>query len=312
MAGRSLWAFLPASLVLLGCTRHETATQPSPHSVIAVVGETSIPVESFEAELGRRGHADKQAVLDQMVRRELLFAEAKRVGFDKSPEIIEGCRTLIVNRFAEKQRSQSEARPTPTLEELRSYYQAHLDQFTVPRRAHIALIYLRQGPSAHADLNEALQARANTIREQALALAADCPDFGLLAMRNSDHRSSRNNGGDVGWVEKSARPTGWPAEVTEAMLALQHHGEISPVIKAENGCYILKLIERQESNALPFEEVRNRIQYQLVREREEKSEAEYYAQLKTTFPVRINTQRFDEISPAPVVAKAPPPNMLMR
>lgn len=308
----TLITVFPAVFLFLGCTRQETATQPAPDHVIAMVGETPIPVESFEAELSRRGSADKQAVLDQMVRRELLLAEAQRVGFDKNPEIVEACRNLIVNRFAEKQRSHSEGSPTPTPEELQAYYQAHLDLYNVPERAHIALIYLRQGPFVQPDLKEAMMARATALREQALAAASTSKDFGALAGQNSDHRSSRNNGGDLGWIEKSKLYSAWPSEVAQAMFALQSPGEISPVIQAQDGIYLLKLIERQESNSLPFEQVRNRVQYQFVREREEQAEAEFYAQLKATFPVKINTQRFDEIAPAPVVAKAPPPRMPAR
>jgi parvulin-like peptidyl-prolyl isomerase len=311
-AGRALMTVLPVFLILLGCTRHESTTQPTPDRVIAVVGGTPIPVESFEAELGRRGSAEKQAVLDQMIRHELLLAEAQRVGFDKNPEIIEACRNLIVNRFAEKLRNQSDASPTPTLEELQTYYQAHLDHYKLPERAHIALIYLRQGPSAQADLKESMMARATAMREQALAAASTSKDFGALAGQNSDHRSSRNNGGDVGWVEKSKLHTTWPAEVTQAMFALQNPGEISPVIMAQDGIYLLKLMERQESSSLPFEQVRNRVQYQWVREREEKAEAEFYAQLKTMFPIKINTQRLSEIAPASVVAKVTPPRMPAR
>jgi len=304
--------FITLALMLAGCTRRDVPNSGTKADAVATVGSNVITSHDFLAESGRRREADRNKVIEGMVRRELLFAEAQRTGFAKSPEMVEAWRILVVNRFAERQQEHSEALPPPTADELKAYYQVHLDRSNVPDRFHVALIYLRQSPFAQADRKEALLARAETLRQTALAGADDIRDFGALARDNSDHRPSRYKGGDVGWIEKSAVPTGWPVEVSAAMFALRQPGEIGPVIKAQDGVYLVRLIERQESHPSPFEQVRARVEYQFVRERAEKAEAEFYARLQATFPVMINTQRLDEIARTTAVAKATPPPMPAR
>ncbi|MEI9961484.1 MAG: peptidylprolyl isomerase [Limisphaerales bacterium] len=165
---------------------------------------------------------------------------------------------------------------------------------------------MRQSPFAEADKKEALATRAEALREQAKE-RHDLPDFGGLARDNSEHRSSRYSGGDVGWISRSATATEWPTQVMDAMFSLRETGEISPVIRASDGIYLLKLIERQDSHPLPFDQVRSRIEYELTRERADKAEAEFYAQLKSNYPVQINTQRLAEIAqPIAATASRPP------
>lgn len=309
--GRELFCIILA-LVVSGCSRCDVSNSDIKTDAVATVGSNVITSGDFLFESGRRRQADQDKVIDGMVRRELLFAEAQRTGFDKSPEMVEAWRTLVINRFAGRQQGYSEALPPPTADELKAYYEAHLDRFNVPDRVHVALIYLRQDPLAQADRKRALLARAETLRQTALAGAEDIKDFGVLARDNSDHRSSRNKGGDVGWIDKSAVHTGWPTEVTAAIFALRQPGEIRPAIEAPEGIYLVKLIERQASHPSPFEQVRARVEHQFVRERAEKAEAEFYARLRATFPVVINTQRLNEIARTAAVAKATPPPMPAR
>ena len=159
-------------LVLAGCSRKEKPIHGAlPENVIAMVAATPIATATFESELNRQRGADKHAVLDRLVRRELLLAEAQRTGFAESPEIQEAWRNFVINRFAEKMQSQMEELPAPTIEELQACYQARIDLYNVPERVHIALIQLRLSPSVGAERKEALTARATALRDQAVAQA---------------------------------------------------------------------------------------------------------------------------------------------
>ena len=298
-------------LVLAGCSRKEKPIHGAlPENVIAMVAATPIATATFESELNRQRGADKHAVLDRLVRRELLLAEAQRTGFAESPEIQEAWRNFVINRFAEKMQSQMEELPAPTIDELQACYQARIDLYNVPERVHIALIQLRLSPSVGAERKEALTARATALRDQAVAQAQDSKDFGVLARENSDHRRSRMSGGDVGWIEQNSM--GWPVEIIEAAFALREAGEISPPVQGPDGIYLLKLMEKQESHPLPFDQVRSRVEYQLTRERAEKAEADFYASLKTTFPVVINTQQLNTVAAITTSSNIKPPRMPAR
>ncbi|MEI9961483.1 MAG: hypothetical protein WDM76_10260 [Limisphaerales bacterium] len=93
------------------------------------MGTNVITSDVFLAELNRRGMTDKNQILETLVRRELLFAEAQKTGFDKSPEMREAWRSFLINRFAEKQQKRLEELPSLSADELEAYYQTHLDRF---------------------------------------------------------------------------------------------------------------------------------------------------------------------------------------
>lgn len=299
-------------LLLAGCSRKPSATQSVlPENVIALVGETPIPTATFEVELNRQGTTDKQAVLDRLVRRELILAEAERTGFSQTPEMQEAWRSFVVNRFIESQRQRVDGLTAPTAAEVEAYYAAHADAFTKPERRQVALIYLRES-GLDPEAKETLTRKANAIREEALAITNNA-DFGTLAARYSDHRPSRNVGGDVGWIAATGPNAAWPAEVLAGARAMNQAGEISPVIFAGQGCYLLKLITWQPAEVVPLDQVRERATYEFARERARLAEAGYYSQLQSNFPVQINLPRFDEIVVSTrQIADAKPPRLPMR
>lgn len=298
---------------LAGCSKPKSKSDAVlPAQTVAIVGKTPITLQRFEAELRRHGMADKQEVLQLLVRRELLFAEAQRIGFDQRTDVQEAWHDFVINRFAESKRKGLEEPAPPTPDEVEAYYHSHLDRYRTPERLQAALIYLRELPNASLERQAALIERANKVRAEAVAQASKTPDFGPLAAQYSDHRPSRNAGGDAGWFSLSGPSGAWPEQVLAGIRSLRDVGEVSPPVVAPNGVYLVKLITRQASTALPLEKVRERVQYEITRAHADRAEAEFYAQLKSAYPVRINAQLFEDIpSPATVAASRPPglPNL---
>ncbi len=316
---RCLWPSLLATTAAMGlltsCGHGPSATQADADDIVATVGETPIPSEAFLREWnrhagkssGRFAAADPQAVLDRLIRRELLFAEATRTGFDQSPEIRTAWRDFVINRFAEQQQTSWEELPPPTEQAIAAFREEHPDRFALPERARVAMIYFTLSPFAAADRAEALAKRVAAVREQALREAGTSPDFGRLALEHSEHRASRHIGGDLGWLTVAAATNQWPAEVAAAMFALRQPGEISPAIRSERGYYLLRLLAYEPKRPEPLEEARDRVAYELVRARSAEAEARFYARARSLHPVQVDTQRLHRLSAAvPVVAAAPP------
>lgn len=299
---------LATALALVGCSRNEPAGEPPwPDNVIALVGEAPITEEAVQAELKRQGRGGRPAALERLIRRELLLAEVERTRFGESPEMQEAWRNFVITRYLDAQRPRLEELPPPNASELSEYYQTHRDTYAQPERRQVALIYLR-GAGTDPEQNARLAAKAAALREQAVAEAASVADFGALAARYSDHRPSRGQGGNVGWVVSSGSTGAWPAEVMAGIRSLSQPGEVSPVIFAGPGCYLVKLIAWQPSKPVPLEQVRERVAAELARERGRQAETEFYAQLRSRFPVRIQVERLEEITPPTqqITAARPP------
>jgi len=298
-------------LVFSGCSRRQTTIDQPPQNVVATVGGIPITAEAVEAELARRGGGDKQPVLELLVRRQLLLAEAQRTGFDRSPEMQAAWDSFIVNRFADEQRNRLQTLPKPSEADLRVFYERQVERYTTPERSRIALIYLRQAPGLSLEQQSELKHQADGLREKALA-DGSAADFGSLAMKYSDHRPSRASGGDIGWLNLGSPGGVWPAEVISAMKELHTPGEVSPVVATPQGRYLVKLIELRRRETSPMEKVRERVEYEFSREQATAAEAAYYSNLAITFPVEINTQRLEEVKGPTRLAKSAPPSLPLR
>lgn len=299
-----------AALVCVSCSRHEPPSEPPmPENVVALVGETPITELALQAELKKQGRADPQAALERLIRRELLLAEVKRTGFSDSAEIQEAWSDLIISRFLESQRLHLEKRPPPDASELDEYYQAHREDYSKPERRRVALIFLR-GKGTDSDHLAWLATNALSIRNQAVAEASRNPDFGALATKHSDHRPSRNQGGDVGWIVAPGATGAWPAEVMAGIRDLGKVGEISPVIFSGQGCYLLKLIAWRPPESAPLEQVRERVAADLIRKRARQDEMKFYAQIRSRFPVVVRSKRLEGATPpVQLMTDARPPRL---
>ncbi|MBX3744873.1 MAG: peptidyl-prolyl cis-trans isomerase [Verrucomicrobiae bacterium] len=284
---------------------------------IAVVGSQAISPDTLlgawiQRNQGTVAPADKAAVLDDLIRRELLHAEARRTAFDERPDILAAWRDFVINRFAEERERTGGALPPPTEAEIEDHYERHLSHYSSPERIRAALILIRQSPLADEERKEALVARLAALRDQAVQQADSAPDFGELARAHSEHRATRHLGGDVGWMTHDTAAGAWPDEVVTALFALRRQGEISPAIRTSEGLFLLKLIARQPSEPLPLADVRERISQQLSRTRALEAEAAFYEGLKRAHPVRIDTNLLAELCQAPPRVAIRPPHLPLR
>ena len=100
----------------------------------------------------------------------------------------------------------------------------------------------------------------------------------------------------------------WPAEVVAAGLALARNGDISEVIKATNGYYLVCKLDARESVTTPMEQVQVSLQRRLVAEKRQQTEAAFRQELRTAAPVQSFPQVLAQVEyPTTVVAKSEEP-----
>jgi len=141
--------------------------------------------------------------------------------------------------------------------ELEAAVEARKDAFYSPRRVRL-WNFLERYPEGSGEAEiAAARRRVEAVRERVLAGA----DFEELARRESDSQT-RFRGGLIGWV----RPGDMTPAIEEVAMALEP-GELSPVLATEDGFTVLRCEEVEEERRPPIEEVRNRIEKQLLQER---------------------------------------------
>lgn len=84
-------------------------------------------------------------------------------------------------------------------------------------------------------------------------------DFARLAQAVSQDVATRNNGGDMGWVEKGTLDPAFE----QAAFGLAT-GQVSGVVRASDGFHVIKVLERRDAYTLPFEQVKDRAMADLL------------------------------------------------
>ena len=128
---------------------------------------------------------------------------------------------------------------------LRARYEAEKARFVAPEQRRAAHILITPGAD-----RDAARAKAAALAEQARAGG----DFAALARANSEDPGSKDQGGDLGWVERGVM-VGAFEEALFAMAA----GEVRGPVETDFGFHVLKLDQVQGGQGKPFEEVREQL-----------------------------------------------------
>ena len=308
---RILCTVLGVVAVLMAGCRREAASplsegQPAPTGVLTVDG-TPILREDLEFELARRGgkgaEADFDAVVEELVQRQRMVAEARRLGLDREPATRRAIEGVMVARWKERQlepRFTATNTPAPVAAASST---SEPPTGVAPRRelvSHAAWLRLQFNPRSSAARRDALRGRMSEARALALNLDASVPGFGPLAVDYSDDDATRSMGGDLGWISPSNSSLAGGDSVRQALDALKQNGEVSPVIEGRDGFYLLRLIERRESTARGNAARQDAAvaSHRAQIERRRGIENTVLAELRERIPVQYHTNALDEVRSA--------------
>jgi parvulin-like peptidyl-prolyl isomerase len=240
--------------------------------------ERALILESFEEEEGQipeklvddhikqiiqdRFGNDRAAFLKTLEEEQLTTAEWRE-------QIKEGLIIMLLRRREVIDRVQV----SPTA--VRKAYENDRDKYFQPAKVHLRMIVLQKGESE--EDHEVKRREAENI----LAKLKAGEDFALLA-RSVSEGSKAVRGGDWGWMQ--------PGELREELAEVAGRletGAVSDVIEAGESYYILKVEARKNEAMIPFEEVKAKIEKELIDAQEEKLYQDWIARLKNQNYVRI-------------------------
>lgn len=153
-----------------------------------------------------------------------------------------------------RQQIQDKVNVTP--EEVERYYQAHLDEYSIPGQMTISHVMLRLPADAPPDQFDAVMARARRIHAELRSGAS----FEEAARRYSEDASAES-GGKLGMFKE-----GEMQEVLEATALKLKPGEFSEPLRSSAGIHILRLDERSGASHQPLESLAQDIRERLYNE----------------------------------------------
>lgn len=154
---------------------------------------------------------------------------------------------------------------------VQAYYQAHLDDYKVEDEVKLRMIVLNKSEQPGA-------VDARKLAQDILVKLKEGVGFAEMAT-NYSQGSQRAQGGEWGWAKKSElRP-----ELAKVAFSLKK-GEVSDVVDASDACYLMCIEDVHPNRYLPLNDVRERIEKNLLDEEANRLEKRWIDQLrKKTF-----------------------------
>ena len=292
-----------------GCNKKAVVDRPSPpKDAVARVGPEIITVDDFQDAMRTRPVGNdlraRAALLGEMIEFRALVQEAKARGYEGDPEIKAAFERLLANKV---RAADETTEPQISPEEIETYYRAHQQQFTVPAKIRVAMIFVEAGKLSTDE--KRAERRAKIVEARAKAQSQPTPvdtqhiGFGPLAAEYSYDQATKYKGGDLGYLLGNVDGKdvdGLDQDVVKAAFALSEIGQISDVLTTTRGYYLLKLLERQPATIRPLSSVGNQIGSRLKQEKVRKARESFAAAILAGKSVEIHSDRLDAI-PVPTV-----------
>jgi parvulin-like peptidyl-prolyl isomerase len=298
---------LPLCLALISGCSQKPVVNPN---VLVKVGTREITVADYEREVkwrvdNSRPLPEKQALLDEMILKELRLQKARAAGLDKDQDVQRRYEALLMGKLEDVELRPRLEGIKVSADEIRAAYERDVTHYTRPAKARLALICLKKDRKTSDEKLAEMEQRITDARKAALALPAGTRGFGAVAGDYSEDQVSRYKGGDVGWFDEGRTEFRWPKEVVEAGFALSNVGDISEVIRTTNGFYLVAKIDTRPAELTPLDQVQNPIQRHLLADRRQQVQSAYSQELRGFAPVQTYPLALANLPyPTTTVAKA--------
>ena len=273
--------------------------------VIARINGISIGSKDFERAASRKipangkslSEKERKEIIDQLVEEELLYQMAFSRKLYRDPKV----KKVMMNALLRKEVYASVKGTDINEADLKSYYEEHKEDFTIPEKIQFSRILIK----IKADRDEtAAQAEADRIYT---ALRKNPSSFRDVAEKKSDGPYSRR-GGDVGFVSQKGKP-GLDPEVVSKAFELKT-SQLSKPFQTKEGFNIVFLKERRDKQVRSFKTAQGTVMRKIKNDRIAEKYDSYTDSLRQGASVEVDMDKINAIevksSPRPTLAPGAP------
>jgi len=255
--------------------------------VVAKIDTNVITTKDVEKEINAlpefakeffKGQEGMARLVDELVKKELLYVEAKKKGLDKDEEFQrkfeEIKKNALITRLLEKE---MKAVPQLTDKEVKDYYDGHKDDFVQANAVRLSQIVVKTEDDAK-KVYERLQKGE---------------PFNKLASEVSLDKASAKSGGDLGLFKRGEMNQ----DLEKVAFSLKKN-QISMPVPLKDGIHIL-VVTDIKGTAFDFDKVKGSISQQLMAKKQQDDLEKFIEGLRKNYKVEVNKENFSKISLAP-------------
>lgn len=273
--------------------------------VVAMAAGTPISMASLQVIAAQNGYdlsnpEQIKLALRDAVNLELLAAEAKKRGYQEDPDIVRYVKTQSAQKLLLDTVDAPGKQPAqPTDSELRTYYDAHIAEFTSPTlaRAQILALLKRKGQEA------AFQQKLDAVKTA--DVAKELP-FGQLVTQFSDDPAAKNYAGITNWLVKGEESKQYPKALLDAIFTSADLVTVAGPIEHSDWVYFVKVAERRDGKVTSFEQAKADIARRLHRQKRLEAYDHYVTQLSEGNAAQIFPEKVAEAIKSTLTQSGPP------
>ncbi len=277
-----LTVILTLSAFLFSCSKQKSAS-----NYVAKVGSVTITQDDVNRELKvypeqiQRMFAGPEGMdkfVDELVKKEILYQEAKKKGFENNPEyqkkVEEFKKITLIGLLLEKE---IEDKAKVSDADVRKYYDTHKAEMTQGGQIRASHILVKSEEEANAILQQIKKGG----------------DFAKLAKEKSIDKASGANGGDVGFFSR-----GQMVPEFENAAAKLNVGEVGGPVKTRFGYHIIKVTGTKEGQVMEFDKIKDMLGQRVTAEKQKEVFDSYIEGLKKSYKVEKNKDALSKLGPA--------------
>jgi len=249
----------------------------------------------------------KKEFLDNLVKQEVLAAEAERQGLDKDPDVRATLRKIMVQKLVQKkfQADPNAGADVPEADAAK-YYEDHKAEYVRARKVRVQAVVLN-APAGSPDRAKKVALAKKTLQKIKAEEKKNNPlAFNTEVAAVSEDAASKQVGGDLQFRSQEELEKAYGKPVADAAFALKP-GETSGVVEAPSGVFLLKFAGEQPEMNRTLDQVKGQIAAKLSRDKKTKEFEEWLKGLRETAKVAVDDKALEavEVAQAPVQAGAP-------
>ena len=271
--------------------------------VVAKVGDEKITADELKRRLDETSPflraryntlERKKEFLENLIRNELLAQEAQRQGYDKSPAVKEQMKRAMIQELIKHQLDEKLTGADIADDDLKKFYEAHVDDFVKPERARVFHIFLPARDTK--DKAEAKQKAAALLKDiDAREKKGEVNAFQTTAMKESKDQLSAPMGGDLRFLSREELAKAYSPELATAAFDLKNPGDKGGPIETPAGVELVKLQVKTVALNRSFEESKDSIRGRMARERRRHEYDDWMKMLRQNTTVAIDDAELEKV-----------------
>jgi len=260
-------------------------------ATLAVMDGVVITVKDLQDAINRqspyvrsrfKSREEKRQFLDNMVRFEVLAAEATRRGLDRDPEVVQTMKSAMITKLL-KQELEAGIEPDDVPEaEVKAFFEANRAEYERPEEVRVSAVILKDRRRAEEVARQAKgeQGRSNK-------------GFRELVARHSVDEETALRGGDLRYFHRGSKEV--PAEVVEAAFALERTGDVAGPIAAGGRFYVIKQTGRRKAVSKTYEQVARQIRAELFEKKREAAQKQFVEGLRARAKIELHEENLAKV-----------------